>query len=274
MTTTRTLSVIAGATVAGCIGGGAVALLQATSYRATTTLLVQVRGAPAAVPTVAALATGDSVIGNVASATRLTPGTVRDHLHVSRLAGTALVRLAYDDANRLKAGQVVQEEATVVEAIVADRLGSTVRASIVDPAHTTRLAPPLGADALVGASIGLLLGAAGVGVARTRSRPAPSIEPAVAQAAPPVQQQPPPPTVPQPDVPPPPPVPPSPPPPRSRVAELRQLVAQRGAEHSADQLAEWHGYLEAFAQQEVDGELPPGLELLARDVFAPLLERA
>jgi hypothetical protein len=57
------------------------------------------------------------------------------------------------------------------------------------------------------------------------------------------------------------------------VAELRALVAEHGAEFSADQVAEWNGYLEALAAQEVDGELPANLGGLVQDVFAPLLER-
>lgn len=271
MTINRTLSVIAGATMVGCFGGAGIAFLQASPYRATTTLVVQVHGAPAAIPTVAALATGDAVIGNVANATHVTAGTVRGHLQVSLVPGTALVRLAYDNASRVRAEQLVQEEATVLEAIVTARLGGAVRASVVDPARAKRLAHPVGRYALAGASIGLLLGAAGAAVAGMRLRPTLSGRPALsaggeALVPPPVPSDPSPPF----DTPP---TPLALSPARSRVAELRELVGRHGAEYSPDQLAEWHGYLEAFAHQEVDGKLPLNLEALARDVFEPLLER-
>jgi len=36
----------------------------------------------------------------------------------------------------------------------------------------------------------------------------------------------------------------------------------------------WEAYLDALEAQTVDGELPPALDALARDVFEPLIERA
>jgi hypothetical protein len=120
---------------------------------------------------------------------------------------------------------------------------------------------------LLGGSLGLLLAALGTSAAAARAS-APR-EPAVKATPPEPQTVAPVAPVAEPVQPP----APSPPPVQGRVAELRALVDAHGAEHSPDQLAEWHGYLEAFATQEVDGALPPNLEGLARDVFAPLLAR-
>jgi capsular polysaccharide biosynthesis protein len=261
--------VVGAFTVAGCIVGAVVGLVQAPDYRATTTVLVEAHGAPATVPTVAALAVSDTVLGNVADAVRADADTIRRRLHAQVVPGTALVRLEYDDADRLRAVQVAQQEATVLEAVVASRLGAATRASIADPARATRLGRPVGRDALLGGAIGLVLGLAVAAVSRRRPAvlevPAPraesqAAEPAVAEAPSPVAPEPVPAAsaeAPRP----------------GRVAQLRALVAEHGAEFSADQLAEWNGYLDALAAQEVDGELPPNLAGLAEDVFAPLLAR-
>jgi capsular polysaccharide biosynthesis protein len=256
------VAILGAATVAGCIVGGFFALAQSPGYRATTTVLVEAHGAPATLPTVAALATSDTVIGNVADAVHGDADSIRPHLRAQVVPGTALVRIEYDDADRARALLVAQQEATVLEAIVAARLGSATRASIADPARATRRGRPVARDVLLGGVLGLVLGLGGVVAVRRRP---------VVAAPPPAEREPEPEPAPveEPPPPPPPPVRRAP----GRVAELRALVAKRGAEFSADQVAEWNGYLEALAAQEVDGELPPNLDGLARDVFAPLLER-
>jgi hypothetical protein len=254
-------------TVAGCIAGAVVGLVQAREYRATTTVLVEAHGAPATVPTVAALAVSDTVIGNVADAVHLDADTIRSHLRARLVRGTALVRLDYDDTDRSRAVRIAQQEATVLEAIVASRLGGATRASIADPARAARLGRPIGRDLLLGGAIGLVLGIGGAAASRRRpavpEAPVPAAEELVSE--PPVLKEPPPA----------PPAPTAAPEPASpgQVAQLHALVAEHGAEYSPDQLAEWNGYLEALAAQEVDGELPPNLAGLVQDVFAPLLER-
>jgi hypothetical protein len=260
--------VVGALTVAGCIVGAIVGLAQTREYRATTTVLVEAHGAPATVPTVAALAVSETVIGNVADAVHVDPDRIRAHLRARLVPGTALIRLRYDDTDRSRATQVAQQEATVLEAIVASRLGGATRASIADPASATRLGRPVGRDILLGGALGLVLGIAGGAALHRRpavpDAPSPVAEPPVDE--PPAAEDQPPPPAPAPS--------PRPePPPPGRVAQLRALVAQHEAEFSADQLAEWNGYLEALAAQEVDGELPPNLAGLAQDVFAPLLER-
>jgi capsular polysaccharide biosynthesis protein len=260
--------ILVAATVTGCIVGVVVGLVQSPDYRAVTTVLVEAHGVPATVPTVAALAVSDTVIGNVADAVHADAGTIRSHLHAHVVPGTALVRLEYDDGDRPRAVLVAQQEATVLEAIVASRLGGATRARIADPARATRLGRPVARDALLGGAVGLALGLAGLAALRRRpsaaasaaARPEPAPEPPAAAPEPP-------------------PAPPAPEPPAApaapgRVDQLRALVAKHGGDYSADQVAEWNGYLEALAAQETNGELPPNLDGLARDVFAPLLERS
>jgi hypothetical protein len=166
---------------------------------------------------------------------------------------------------------VSQQEATVLEAIVASRLGAAARASIADPARATRLGRPVARDLLLGGALGLALGLGGAAVLRRRPHaPAqPVIERETRRVAVEEPEAPPHPPARAPEPAPPPPEPPAP----GRIDQLRALVAEHGADFSADQLAEWNGYLEALAAQEVDGELPPNLDGLAQDVFAPLLER-
>jgi hypothetical protein len=184
---------------------------------------------------------------------------------------TALVRVEYDDAARARAVQVAQEEATVLEAIVASRLGAATRASIADPARAARLGRPVGRDVLVGSAVGLALGlAAAALLGRGRREVVKTAVPVESHVDEPGVVEEPAPIAPEPAAV----ATPEPEPPRpGRVAELRALVAERGAEFSADQIAEWNGYLDALAGQEVDGELPPNLTGLVEDVFAPLLQR-
>jgi uncharacterized protein YbaA (DUF1428 family) len=61
--------------------------------------------------------------------------------------------------------------------------------------------------------------------------------------------------------------------PSGRVAGLRRAVAARRDEFDPDQVMMWEAYLDALQAQTVNGELPPELDLLAQDVFEPLIER-
>jgi len=267
--------IVGAVTVAGCVVGAVAGLVQPREYRATTTVLVESHGAPATLPTVGALAVSDTVIGNVAAAVHVDADTIRSHLHSHLLPGTALVRLEYDDTNRIRATQIAQEEATVLDAIVTSRLGGSTRASIADPASVTRLGRPVGRDLLLGGAIGLVLGMGAAAALRRRSAtpraPMPVTELHVGES--PVTQEQGEEEKQEEPAPLPAPVVRDAPTPPGRVAELRALVAEHGAEFSADQRAEWDGYLDALAAQEVDGELPQNLAGLVQDVFAPLLER-
>jgi capsular polysaccharide biosynthesis protein len=259
------VSVVGALTVAGCVVGGVVSLIQQPAYRATTTVLVETHGAPAVVPTVATLAVGGTVIGNVADAVHADPDTIRSHLRVQLVPRTALVRVEYDDADRARALQVAQQEATVLEAIVASRLGAATRVSIAEPVRAARLGRPVGRDVLVGSAVGLALGLAAAALLGRGKRDVVKVAmPVESHVDEPAPLAPEPAAVATPET-----QPPRP----GRVAELRALVAERGAEFSVDQVAEWNGYLDALAAQEVDGELPPNLSGLVEDVFAPLLER-
>jgi capsular polysaccharide biosynthesis protein len=249
--------------IAGIVVGVVVSLVQSTPYRATTTVAVTVKGAPAAVPTVAELAKSDAVVDNVARATHLSADAVRAHLHVSVVPKTALIRLRFEDAARLRAEQIAQQEAIVLQAIVASRFGASTKVVVVDPARAEREGHPVLPDALWGALAGALLGLVlrSVKHAPRRERvpePAPAADarPLVAEPAAPAPA----------------PSPPPPPPPRGRVAELREALDARRDGFSADQVAEWEAYLVAFEAQEVDGRLPPKLEGMVRDVFEPLLQ--
>lgn len=276
------LPIAGAATVAGSLVGGTLALLEGPVYRAATTMLVEVHGAPAAVPTVAALATSDSVVENVSSEIHVSAGRLRHHLRVGVVSGTALIRIEYDDRDGVKAIQTVQQEATVLESIVAARLGGSTRVSVADPPRAFRLGRPVAGWTLSGGALGLAFALAGSLLLKVRERP-PASETSAKQ--PPRRATPPaavPVAVPAASPPaaasvaaaaPPPARPPVAPAPAGRVAELRALVAARAKDFSADQVAEWDGYLAALSDREIDGRLPPNLEGLARDVFAPLLDR-
>jgi hypothetical protein len=253
------LPLAGGCAVAGLVIGAAVGLLNAPPYRATTTLLVKSHNVPVALPTVAALATSDAVTGNVANALGVSPGSVRSHLHVSTVPSTALVRIAYDAGDRLRAQQFAQQEASALEAIAAARLGGVVSLSVVDPPRSSRQSRPVLADALWGALIGAVVGLIAEWVRRFKREPRPALVPGTDLA-------PAPPPEPEPE--------PDPAPVRaSPLAELRRGLEEHRDEFSIDQVVEWEAYLDAFEAQVVDGELPPSVAGMAQDVFEPLRER-
>jgi hypothetical protein len=262
------LPLAGGCAVAGLVIGAVVGLLNAPPYRATTTLLVKSHNVPVALPTVAALATSDAVAGNVANALGVSVGSVRSHLHVSTVPGTALVRVRYDAADRLHAQQVAQQEASALEAIAAARLPGVVTLTVVDPPTAERQSRPILAYALWGALIGAVVGLIAEWVRRFKrepreaSRPVPGTDPVPGtEVAPPEPE-------PEPE--------PAPEPARLRespLAELRRGLEQHRDEFSADQVAEWDAYLDAFEAHVVDGELPPSVAGMAQDVFEPLRDR-
>jgi capsular polysaccharide biosynthesis protein len=223
-------------TVAGAAAGIVVAALISPGYLATTTLVVRANGAPAALPTVAELATSDVVVHNVAAALHLPDARVRRHLHASSVGRSALVRLRYRDSSDVRARQVVQQAATVLQSVAAPRLGGGVRVDTIDPARTRRAGRAWARDALVGALVGLL-----AGLVLPFARRAPQRRPERRIEA------------------------------HDLLAQVRGALARREREFDEAQLLEWYALLGVLAAETEDGALAPPLERVARERFAPLL---
>jgi hypothetical protein len=176
---------------------------------------------------------------------------------------TALVRIQYDAGGRLRAQQVAQQEASALGAIAAARLPGVVTLSVVDPPSSERQSRPVLADALWGALIGAVVGLIAEWVRRFRREPRPEAVSDTAPVPDTVVEAPP---APEPEA--------APEPVReSPLAELRRGLEEHRGAFSADQVAEWEAYLDAFEAQVVDGELPPSMAGMAQDVFEPLRER-
>jgi len=231
----------------GCAAGVVIAFVSAPAYRATTTMVVEVRGLPAApstmvdakalVPTVAALASGDTVVENVAASLRLPAATVRSHLRASAVKNTALFRLWYDDSSKTRAARVAERAASVVTLLVVSRFSGgslQLAATVTDPPRTSKVAAPWRKDGLIGLLAGAVLGA--VVLVLPRRRPAP--------------------------------VDPEPP----LLGRVRAALAVKGSEYDDAQLARWEAYLDELEAQAANGTLPPQLERQAAGFFAPLLK--
>ena len=272
----------AGLAIVGFLVVGGIELGHSLPYRATTTLIVEVHGVPAsptakdAVPTIAALVVSDLVVENVAAAVHLDFFVVRSHLHGSVVPGTAIIRIGYDDASAVRAKQLAQEASSALQAVVAARFGSRLTVAVVDPLRSARLGRPWLRDLLLALLAATLAGFAGeLAVAFRPGRP----RRAPAWSLPPVTPQPalravPPEPEPEPEAEPEPGPEPEPVPrPAGRLVELRRALAARQDEFDPDQVVVWEAYLDALQAQTVDGELPPALDLLALDVFEPLVGR-
>ena len=268
---TRT-TVVAGAAAAGAAVGLVVALAAGGTQRAVTTLSVARGTSLIASRTVASFAGSSAVAGNVADGLHVTPEHVGGHLHARAIATTALVELSYTDTSAPRATQAVQQAASVLAALVPARF-SGVTVSVVDPAHAEAVGAPVARDTAGGALAGLVLG--GFVALRRPRRPRPAAAPAP-RPEPVAPPEPAPRPAPAPAPPPPP--PPTAPAPAAAEAgwilELRAALAAHGPAFGPDQVAEWEAYLDAFAAQAVDGELPPHLAGICADVFEPLLARA
>ncbi|HEV8460004.1 MAG TPA: hypothetical protein VGQ38_04785 [Gaiellaceae bacterium] len=250
------LPLAGGCALIGLAVGAVVGLLVSPPYRATTTLLAKSHDAPVVVPTIGELAKSETVVHNVAQALHLSDGVVRSHLHVSTIPGTALVRVEYDDRDRVRAQQVAQQEASALESIAAARLPGVVTLNVVDPVTSARRPHRVFGFALWGALIGGLVGLAAEYGRRLRRHETP--EP----GSPPANQVPEREPEPEPEA-----------PRESPFAGLRRGLAEHRDEFSPDHVAEWEAYLDAFEAQLVDGELPPSTARMAEDVFQPLQER-
>jgi capsular polysaccharide biosynthesis protein len=254
----RTRALIAAACVAiGCAAGVVIALVATPTYRAAATMVVEVQGLPASpstmvdakslVPTVAALATSDTVVQNVAAALRLPESRIRAHLRAKTLDGTALFRLSYDDRSRIEALRVDERAASVVTLLVVSRFsGGNLRLStaVTDPPRTTKVGAPWLRDGLLGLLAGALVGGAVLAAAALRRR----------EAAPEA--------VPEPE----------PEPEPELLPRVRAALAVKGAELDEAQLVRFETYLEELEAQAAIAPLSPQLERQAAGFFAPLLK--
>jgi capsular polysaccharide biosynthesis protein len=246
-------AVIAAACVAiGCAAGLVIALVSARSYRATTTMVVEVQGVPASpstmvesksvAPTVAALATSDTVVQNVASALGLPESQVRSHLRSRPVKGTALFRLTYDDRSGTRATRVAERAASVVTLLVLSRFsGGNLRLStaVTDPPRASARGKPWLRDGLLGLLAGAVVGAAVLAAGLVRREPAPEAAPA----------------------------------PDPRLLErVRAALEARGGELDEAQRVRFETYLEELEAQAAIAPLPPRLERQAAGFFAPLLK--
>jgi hypothetical protein len=268
----------------GLVIGAGVALAQHATYTSTSTVVVEVQGLPATgaprgadlATTVAAVATSNTAVENLATAEHLSTSTVHDHLRASVVDGTALVRLRYSDPSRSRAEAVVQEAGSVLRAIVLSQFASGPRkltVAQVDPPHSRRGSRPVGRGALLGAALGALAGLLVTRVPRGRpGAPAPErtgpgdrAEPALPPVAEPAPLEPEP-VRPRPAAPPPREVP--------ELVAVRRALAEHGREFDPDDVTFWEAYAGGLEAQAVDGRLPERLRALIPDVFGPLLARA
>jgi hypothetical protein len=282
--------------VVGLLAGVGAGLLQHASYSSTSTVVVEVQGLPApgsmgptgadVATTVAALATSNTAVDNVAQAQHLSSSAVRDHLRASVVDRTALVRLRYSDRSRTRAEAVVHEAGTVLRALAVSQFAAGPRkltVAEVDPPRTRRDSRPVLRDALLGALIGAAAGFLVLLARRERVRPpvrTGSGDSPRDTAEPPPPPEEPVPLEPQPVRPAPPPraaEPPAPPagPPREvpELAAVRRALAEHGHEFDQDEVTFWEAYVGGLEAQAVDGRLPERLRALIPDVFGPLLAR-
>jgi hypothetical protein len=156
----------------GVLVGVLVSLLGSSSRKAEAKVLISSPAGPAAVrpllPNLRELATSAVVAGNVKSTLR-TPESaeeIRRHLGASVRPDSEVIALSATDANADKARQLAQEAAVVFTGLVEARFGpgkGDVQAAVLDSAHV--LSGPdrhFLRNGLIGALVGLLLGAAGM----------------------------------------------------------------------------------------------------------------
>jgi hypothetical protein len=225
-------------TAAGAVVGVVAAVAVAPGYDATATVVVRANDAPAALPTVAGLATSDVVVQNVAAALDLSEARVRANLHASTVTHSALVRIRYHDRDAVRARRVDQQATAVLQAIAGPRLGNGVRVDVVDPAHATSSARPYARDAGLGALVGAAAGGILLLAARLRRR-----------AALPKRRA----------------------DPHDLLGRVRAALADREGEFPEERLLEWYALLGVLSAEADGGPLSPALERVARERFAPLL---
>ena len=173
---------------AGAALGAAAGLATSEPHRAATTLAAEIGGAPVdpaaraaakpVMPTLAELAVGDIVVGNVVQAEHLRASDVRTHLHVRVPSRTSLLVLTYDARSEADAARVVQQAATVLTSVVSARFGGGSRplsVSVVEPVQSVNgPTRPVLWYALLGLLAGAVSGALIGGQRRHRPAAAPA----------------------------------------------------------------------------------------------------
>ena len=243
---------------------GATMLGGTTRYRAETRILFHQQGlTPSGGVPPAVKSLVDS--GLLAQSVTDVLSVSRPRLSVSG-GGDSVLKLRATAEDQKSAQEIDTEATSFLLRLVGERLAGT-DANVVDGVHVTKVGPLPARDLLAGAMIGLSVGllvAAGY-LLRRRPRPDPDAHQEVAW-----------------------------PPPRSRfdseagaigaaslpprdeplrnLGVLEGLVGARGAEFP-DRAEDWHTYL-LFLRGHADsaGRLPPHLEALVAEVFAPLLD--
>jgi len=156
----------------GVAVGLIVSLVGSTSRRAEASVLISSPRGTAAVrpllPNLRELATSSVVVGNVRSTLRLKDSAegIRRNLHSSVRPQSEVVVLAATDGNADKARQLAQEAAVVFAQLVEVRFGTAtppLHAAVFDAAHVLSATDRhFLRNVLIGALVGLLLGAAAV----------------------------------------------------------------------------------------------------------------
>ena len=178
---------LAAGVLAGIVLAIAVSLLGSTSRKAEAKVLITSPAGTAAVRPLLGnlreLATSGVVAGNVKSTLRLPESaeSLRRHLDASVRPGSEVIALTATDAGADRARQLAQEAAVVFGQLVEARFGTStpeLHAAGLDSAHV--LAGPdrhFLRNGLIGALVGLLLGAAAMSVLAGRRREAPVVVP-------------------------------------------------------------------------------------------------
>ncbi|MGZ4367062.1 MAG: YveK family protein [Gaiellaceae bacterium] len=178
---------LAAGVLAGIVLAIAVSLLGSTSRKAEAKVLITSPAGTAAVRPLLGnlreLATSGVVAGNVKSTLRLPESaeSLRRHLDASVRPGSEVIAITATDASADRARQLAQEAAVVFGQLVEARFGTStpeLHAAGLDSAHV--LAGPdrhFLRNGLIGALVGLLLGAAAMFVLAGRRREAPVVVP-------------------------------------------------------------------------------------------------
>jgi capsular polysaccharide biosynthesis protein len=287
------LPVLAGA-AAGIAAAIVLTLLQASTYRADSSIALVRQGQPpgddpalaraaeAAAELIHSRAVAEPAIANL----RLDEPAdeLLDRVRVSTEAASSLVRVEVEAPSRDEARRTAQELTEIATVLYNDRFGPATVASVWEAARAgdDRVSPRPARNLAVGALAGALLAQLLLLLVRRSRRPVP-VRPvpapapasaAVAGAAEPVAQPAPPPE-PEPE---PEPVPTGPfVEPRLGEWTLRDvelLFAEQGPAFP-DQVAERGFYLESFRNVAgPGGSLPGGVEAVVEDVFRDLIARA
>lgn len=274
----------------GLLLGGAVTLLQDSTYRADASIVLVRQGQPPgsdpglarAADAAAALfdsrAVAESAIRNLGL--RGSPRELVDRIRVAAQEGSSLLRIDVDAPSRAEARRTAQEVSEVATVLFNDRFAPETVASVWEPASARddRVSPKparnLSLGLLLGALVGIAVALGGLRVPRRPPRPA---SPAPKQTpAPPAAETKEPAVSPAPVA-----IPESAVTPLAvarsggwTVSDVERLLADQG-DAFPEQREELEFYLDSFRSVAgPDGSLPGDVDLVIEDVFAPLIDRA